>query len=401
MEKNKKCNATGGKRRRFLPRLVMLVAALIMVLAGMLYLRSASDARVQRNELMTPREIAASNEMTTDEKVEAILSQLTLTEKIGQLVVFGISGKEADQDVSYVLSQFHYGGVVLFSRNIDTVSQVKALNERLQELGGQKVPMFICIDEEGGKVSRLAKLQLAAPAPLEIGSAGDPDRARESAELTGSRLKELGINVDFAPVADLGSLGGTRHFSQEPMQAAAFVNKACDGYRAAGIICSLKHFPGIGKGQSDSHNDSVVVEASKAVLYEEDLVPFTRVFSSHSHDGMMVMVSHVTYPYLTDKKPASISSEIMDKMLRQELGFEGIIITDDMEMGAVDKYYSNRQKGVAAIKAGADIVMMCHSYQHAEDMYMGILEAVKAGEISEARIDGSVRRVLRAKLKNI
>lgn len=380
-------------------RLMFLVLALVLVIGGMSYLRMGSGASATIPDGMSVHQIADATDMTLEEKTEAILSRLTLTEKVGQMVAFGINGQEADQNVAFALSQFHYGSVVLFDRNMSTISQVKKLTGDLQRMGGDKLPMFICIDEEGGVVSRMKDVLQPPPAPLDIGNTGNPDRARESAENISLRLRAMGINVNFAPVADLGSLGRGRHFSHDPQQAADFVSKACDGYQEAGMLCSLKHFPGIGKGQTDSHNDSVVVDVSRDTLYKEDMIPFQQALSSHSHDGIMVMVSHVTYPQLADGRPASISQEIMKELLRERLGFRGVIITDDLEMGAIDKYYSNREKGLAAVKAGADMVMMCHDYQHAEEMYMGILDAVKSGELSEDRINESVRRIIRAKLK--
>ena len=215
-----------------------------------------------------------------------------------------------------------------------------------------------------------------------------------------ARLKRLGINVAFAPVADIGS-GKGRSYSDDPQVVADFVAAAADGYTQRGMIYALKHFPGIGRGQVDSHDELSSIKASRSELEQSDLVPFQQAIEQQSAENYFILVSHYIYPALAKDHPASPSHAVMTDLLRPALGYEGVIITDDMEMGALAKHKPYRQMGVDAILAGADMVMMCHEYQHQQDVYMGILEAVKSGKISEERLDESVRRVLKMKLTHL
>jgi len=339
--------------------------------------------------------------VSEDERVELILQSMTLTERLGQMMIVGIHGKEVNEDILYQLRQFHFGGVILFDRNMESLAQVHKLTGDLQSMSEEKVPLFIAIDEEGGDVVRMEDCLNPPPAQRELGLSGNPELAENSAVEISEKLRSIGINVNFAPVADIGDLGsaGSRYFSQDPYITADFVAAAANGYEKQGIYYSLKHFPGIGKGETDSHFDSVVIKMSKGELLKEDILPFKRIIDEHDIRNFFVMVSHSTYPEISGNAPAAFSSEIMSGLLRQELGFDGVILTDDLEMGAVAKYNGFRNMGVLAVEAGADVVMVCHDYEHETDVYMGLLEAVKDGKLSEERINESVRRVIRMKLR--
>lgn len=163
----------------------------------------------------------------------------------------------------------------------------------------------------------------------------------------------------------------------------------------------MKHFPGIGKGKVDSHIESSSINASKETLLNEDIAPFATLIKESNPDNYFILVSHLKYLALDEEYPASLSSKIMTDLLRNKLGYKGIIITDDMEMGAVANHNDFRSIGVDSVKAGADIVLICHEYEHEQDIYMGILDAVKAGEISQERIDESVKRIVKMKLLHL
>ena len=347
---------------------------------------------------------ASSPEMpqTIDEQAAAIVSDMTLTEKVGQMVMIGVHGTDIDEDSQYMLRQFHIGGVILFDRNLESAAQTKAFVQHLQdyaqgEEAHQKVPLFIGIDEEGGDVVRGSAF---LPPPLsqqEIGATGEPAQAGASAERTARALHALGINMNFAPVVDVGS-PDRRSFSTDAATVAAFAEKAADGYESEGMLYTLKHFPGLGKGRVDSHQEVSTVDASKETLEKEDLVPFRKLIAAKAPENYAILVSHLIYPALDGENSASQSRAIMTDLLRGELGYEGIILTDDMEMGAVAHHVPYRQLGARAVKAGADIVLICHEYAHEEDIYMGLLEAVQQGDIAEAQIDASVQRIVKAKL---
>lgn len=332
---------------------------------------------------------------TLDEQVEEIVASMTLPEKVGQLVMIGIHGTEITDDSRYMLNQYHIGGVILFDRNLQSAEQTQKLNGDLQQQAG-KVPLFIAVDEEGGIVVRGKGFITPPPSAQSLGQTGDNTQAEAWAQKTGNRLQELGFNVNFAPVADVGN--SSREYSSDPQVTAKFVAAAAQGYESAHVIYALKHFPGIGRGTVDSHVERSSILVSREDLLAKDIVPFKEIIANHSTENYMVMISHLLYPQLDMNNPASLSPEIQTKLLRQELGYDGIIITDDMEMGAVAKYGDFRSMSVQAVLAGADIVMVCHEYPHETDAYLGLLEAAEKGTISPERLNESVKRIVKMKL---
>ena len=391
-----------GKKAKRRLIVVGVLAFLLAVLGGGIYasrmISNAPEAAARNTSVAEGRN--EKRQLTLDEQVDEVISSMSTTEKIGQLLMIGVQGTKADEDSLYVLHQFHYGGIILFDRNLESKGQTKALIEDLQAGADEKLPMFIAIDEEGGIVVRGKDFITPPPSQEKVGSLGDAGRARKLARDTAAELKELGINVNFAPVADVGS-GDGRSYSKEPYETLKFVKAAGEGYKEGGIFYALKHFPGIGRGMVDSHKEISEIEASESDLKKTDLVPFREMFNDTEKGkslDYMVMVGHLKYPAIDPEHPASLSDKIISGLLRKEMGYEGLIITDDLEMGAISNHQTFRQAGPAAILAGADIVLVCHEYEHAEDAYMGIYEAVKSGQISEARLEESVKRVVKAKL---
>ena len=338
--------------------------------------------------------------LTIDEKVDQIVASMSQTEKLGQMVMIGIQGTKVDDDSLYMLNQYHMGGVILFDRNMESLEQVKQLTSDLQAQSNEKVPLFIGIDEEGGDVVRMAEKLTPPPSQKEIGATGDIEQAKTWAIKTAKSLKDIGINVNFAPVADVGS-NDKRSYSTDANTVIDFVRAATKGYQQENIIYSLKHFPGIGKGKVDSHVDSSNIDASKDTLMAEDILPFKTIIDKNQPNDYFILVSHLKYLALDEEYPASLSSKIMTDLLRNELGYKGIIITDDMEMGAVANHNDFRSIGVNAVKAGADIVLVCHEYEHQQEVYLGLLNAVNSGEISQERIDESVKRIIKVKLLHL
>jgi beta-N-acetylhexosaminidase len=332
---------------------------------------------------------------TLDDKVDAIVADMSLPEKVGQMVMIGVYGTEINDDSRYMLNQYHIGGVIFFDRNLQSAEQTKKLTADLQAQA-DKVPLFIAIDEEGGTVARGKGFIEPPPSAQSLGQTGDNTQAESWAQKTGTRLKDLGINVNFAPVADVGT--NPREFSTDGRTVAKFVAAAAQGYESAHVIYTLKHFPGIGRGQVDSHIDKSEIPAAKDELMAQDLVPFKEIIANHSPENFMIMVSHLIYPALDKDHTASLSAEVQTKLLRQELGFNGVIVTDSLGMGAVSKYGEFRNLGVQAVQAGADIALVCHEYAHETDVYLGILEAAEKGIISEERINESVKRIVKMKL---
>lgn len=382
------------KRNKFVLGAVCMVVMVVAVFAACYAVFSENE-----NSEAQGKESVAAKELTLDEKVDVILSTMYNEEKIGQMVMMGIHGEDVTDDSLFMLHQYHIGGVILFDRNMSSREQVTNLNAHLQEQAYEKLPLLIAVDEEGGRVARMKEALPPPPAQSYLGSLGEPKEAYNSVYNIANELKAMGFNVNFAPVADVGA--GDRNFSDDPSVVADFVQEAVNGYQAAGMICSLKHFPGLGRGENDTHMDSVVVNADFETINNSDMLPFKNIVANGSLNNYMVMVSHITYPLFAGNTPASVSPVIMKDILRSQLGYQGVIITDDLEMGAIANYYGFRRVGVEAVKAGADMVLVCHEYQHEADVYLGILEALQNGEISQADIDASVRRILKLKLQNI
>lgn len=375
------------------------IVIIIVIILAILGINNRSIFNDDEQVIQDKQQIKQEN-LTIDEKVDKTVASMSQTEKLGQMVMIGIQGTKVDDDSLYMLNQYHMGGVILFDRNMDSPEQVKQLTSDLQAQSNEKVPLFIGIDEEGGDVVRMAEKLTPPPSQKEIGATGDIEQARTWAIKTAKSLKDMGINVNFAPVADVGS-NDKRSYSTDTNTVIDFVRAATKGYQQENIIYSLKHFPGIGKGKVDSHVDSSNIDVVKEVLMTEDIIPFKTIIDENDPNDYFILVSHLKYPALDEEYPASLSSKIMTDLLRNELGYKGIIITDDMEMGAVANHNDFRSIGVNAVKAGADIVLVCHEYEHQQEVYLGLLDAVNSGEISQERIDESVKRIIKVKLLHL
>lgn len=379
-------------------RIIGIVIIIVIILA-ILGINNRNIFNGDEQVIQDKHQIKQEN-LTIDKKVDQIVASMSKTEKIGQMVMIGIQGTKVDDDSLYMLNQYHMGGVILFDRNMESPEQVKQLTSDLQAQSNEKVPLFIGIDEEGGDVVRMAEKLTPPPSQKEIGATGDIEQAKTWAIKTAKSLKDMGINVNFAPVADVGS-NDKRSYSTDTNTVIDFVRAATKGYQQENIIYSLKHFPGIGKGKVDSHVDSSSIDVTKEILMAEDIIPFKTIIDENDPNDYFILVSHLKYPALDEEYPASLSSKIMTDLLRYELGYKGIIITDDMEMGAVANHNDFRSIGVKAVKAGADIVLVCHEYEHQQEVYLGLLDAVNSGEISQERIDESVKRIIKVKLLHL
>ena len=334
------------------------------------------------------------------EETDRIVDSMTLTEKVGQMVMIGVHGTDVTDDSRYMLHQFHVGGVIFFDRNMDSQEQSRLFIRHLQEEAGQKVPLLIALDEEGGNVARMRDAMPPPPSEQSIGAGGDPAAAGEWAERISEPMKGMGFNVNFAPVADVGA-PRERSYSADARTAAEFVRAAAEGYERAGMLYTLKHFPGIGKATVDPHSDISNITSTLPELMDDDLLPFRAIIEERDPDRYLVMTSHLRFTELDAENAASLSRAVVTDLLRERLGYKGVIITDDMGMGAVAKYGGFREVSEAAVAAGSDIVLVCHEYASQQEAYLGILDAVQQGRISEERINESVRRIVRLKLANL
>ena len=370
------------KGRKGLKRLGFLMALLmaLVVMAG-----CGSDTKPQAKE-----EIWQKTDLTAEQKVDSLLESMSDEEKVGQLILFGMQGTQVNDDVRYMLSEYKMGGIILFDRNMESKEQVAALIQDLQKAARQseKAPLFVAIDQEGGWVARLSSELVKVPAAEQLGQ-GTPAEAAKLALESGKELKSLGLGL-----ADERSYGTTA------AEVIPFVKAVGNAYHEAGLIYSLKHFPGIGRTVTDLHKEGNTIDASADELWATDLKPFETIIQSVNNDDYMVMVSHAVYSNLDETMPASLSKVIMQDFLRQKLGYKGVIITDDMEMGAVANHYSFGDMSVKAVNAGVDIVLIGQEYNHAIEGYNAILKAVRSGDISKDRLNDAVRHILMLKISH-
>ena len=338
--------------------------------------------------------------------VEQCLSRMSLEQKVGQLFIFPPEQFEhlnpvfsLTQSTSDALAQYPVGGFCYFGANLKSTEQVAALLADTQALAKDAgLPgFFLAVDEEGGNVARCASRlgTTKFPPMMELASEGDPQLIYAAYQTIAKDISQFGFNVNFAPVADLplaglGSEIGDRAFSRDPTIAAEMLAQAVIATREQRVASVLKHFPGHGGVVGDSHNNSAILNRTMDQLREHELIPFIAGIGAGAD---MVMVSHATVRGIGDTLPASLSPTI-GSLLRDELGYDGIIITDALRMQSVSNNYTSTQLAELCIAAGADILLLP---QHATNTFSAMVELVKEGRITTERIDQSVRRVLRVK----
>lgn len=368
----------------------------ILVVISVIICGCFGEGRVVTADMRGGGNSVAGIEAPKPNPIEEALQSMTLEEKIGQMVMVGFYGTELNDDIRYLLNTFHFGGVIFFDRNLESVVQAKKLADDIQAYSGQKYPLLIALDEEGGRVARGKDFLEPAPSQEEIGLSGDVSAATYWARYNAGLLRSVGVNVNFAPVADVGSRD-TRSFGDDAQAVAEFVEAAARGYEAENFLYTLKHFPGIGRSKIDPHQEVSSVEVGRGVLEAEEFVPFRKIIGGHDNSKFMIMVGHLKYDALDAETSASLSRAVMTELLRGDMGFSGVVVTDDLEMGAIKNNVELSTLGVKMILAGGDIALVCHNYESQQIVYDGILSAVRRGEITEARIDESVRRILKLK----
>lgn len=356
-----------------------------------------------------PTQQPAQQPQQTD-PVQQLMETMTLREMVGQLFVVRpqtldpsdtASCTQVTEKTKENLEQYPIGGIILFAENLVDPDQLSTLLQDYQN--ASDIPLLIAVDEEGGTVARVASNANFEAAKYASASAvaqsGDPEDAKEMGRTIGSYLKRYGFNLDFAPVADVNTnpknpVIGKRAFSSDPQVAADMVAAAVEGFHDAGMLCTLKHFPGHGDTATDSHLGMATTTKTWAELQQAELIPFA---SGIAAGADVVMAAHITTPNITgDDTPASLSYELLTEKLRGELGFEGVICTDALEMQAITKYYTPEQAAVQALEAGADILLIPADLTEA---FEGVLKAVEDGTISQQRLEESVYRILTLKQK--
>lgn len=346
-------------------------------------------------------ESVAQSELSPEEKVDKLVANMSDADKVGQLLMIGIHGKTLNDDAKFMLNEYRVGGIILFDRNMESKDQVKTLIADINKAGKSAglTPLFLGIDQEGGAVARMEDQLIKVPPAEELGKA-PIEQAASLAKQSGAELKDLGFNINFAPVADLGLTYG-RSYSTNPDEVVRYAGAVGKAYDEAGLWYSYKHFPGIGKTDVDLHADTSIVPVSRETLLSEDTKVFVDLIKQSKPNTYTIMVSHAMYPQIDSDYPASLSKAIITDWLRKDMGYNGVVVTDDMDMGALAKHYTFGDMAVQSILAGSDILLVCHEYEHMQEAYNGLMKAVKDGRISKERLDESVKRILLMKMSKI
>jgi beta-N-acetylhexosaminidase len=333
---------------------------------------------------------------------------MTLQEKVGQMLLLGWQGKNADSVNSHakkLIDELAVGGVIVFTRNAGAPEELKEALNQLQTRAAARglPPLFVSIDQEGGRVSRLAPPHyVMPPSGREIGMTGDSQQARQAAKSIADVIKPLGFNWDFAPVLDIDNnphnpVIGERSYSNDPQTVAAMGVAAIQGFQDdGGILACGKHFPGHGDTDTDSHLALPTIRHPRAHLDQVELVPFRAAISAGLE---AIMTAHILFPEIDPDRPATLSPDILTGLLREEMGFSGLIITDCLEMKGVASEWGSPQAAVMAVQAGADLLLCCHTWETQWAIREALVQAVQDHLISEDRIDGSLERIVSAKRK--
>ncbi len=414
------------KRNQLIAIIVVIVVGLALVAGGILGVtqlmkqlndkKHTEELQAQLAELadsepaVVEAPVEEPQELTSDDYLNQIadscIAEMSLENKVAGLFMVtpeALTGVDtviqAGDTTKQKLSEYPVGGLVYFSKNIKSADQLKEMLDTTRNT--MIYPVFLAVDEEGGSVSRVAGAGLADDVGdmSEIGSTCDPEKAKEAGTTIGTYLSQFGFNVDFAPVADVVSAEnaviGNRSFGSDPNVVGTMVAAEVQGLQESGVSACLKHFPGIGDTTTDTHDEKAVSEKTLEDMQQTDLPAFQ---SGIDAGADFVMVSHMSLPNVVgDDTPCSLSGAVISDLLRNQLGYNGIVITDALDMSAITDSYSSAEAAVKAIEAGADMLLMPENF---EEAYQGVLDAVQNGTISEDRINESLKRIYRVKYRD-
>lgn len=331
-------------------------------------------------------------------------TQLTLKQQTGQMLVSGFPGITLNSEVEELIGTYHVGGFILFERNFEHPEQLAELIADLQAFAskaGAPAPLFISVDQEGGRVSRLNPPFTRFPEPCCLGLAQSESLAQRFGLALGHELNAVGINMDYAPVLDVNTnpdnpIIGKRAFSNDPDWAGRLGVSFMKGMQEAGVLPVGKHFPGHGDTSLDSHLALPTVDRANEILEQVELVPFQQAIQ---HGLDVIMTAHVIYHAWDDKNTATFSPMILQTILRERLGFKGLVMSDDLEMKAVQDHVNFDLFPTQGLNAGLDLFLICHDTEKVKALQNRMIEDVESGQIAPARIEQSLRRILAVKNK--
>ena len=386
-------------------------------MAGLLCLAMAasvsgcgSSNTVEKPE-QEPEKSSGQETVSVQQQIDGYLEEMTLEEKVAQLFIIqpeaildvgtAVAAGDATREA---IDKYPVGGFIYFGENLQSKEQTQEMLRNVQAYSTERTgfPAFLSVDEEGGTVARVAGTGNFDVPDIgdmaDIGAAGDVDAAKQVGEDIGSYLAELGFNLDFAPVADVlstpeNTVVRKRSFGSDPELVSDMAIAVSDGLEEKGLLSAYKHFPGHGATSADTHKGYAYTDKTLEELEACELIPFQRCIA----DGAkIIMAAHISVPNVTgDDTPTSLSKTMVTDILREKMGYTGLVVTDAMNMGAITEEYTSAEAAVKALQAGVDVVLMPENYQQA---YQGVLDAVADGTLTEERIDESVTRILTVKL---
>ena len=386
-------------------------------MAGLLCLAMAasvsgcgSSNTVEKPE-QEPEKSSGQENVSVQQQIDGYLEEMTLEEKVAQLFIIqpeaildvgtAVAAGDATREA---IDKYPVGGFIYFGENLQSKEQTREMLHNVQAYSTERTgfPAFLSVDEEGGTVARVAGTGNFDVPDIgdmaDIGAAGDVDAAKQVGEDIGSYLAELGFNLDFAPVADVlsnpeNTVVRKRSFGSDPELVSDMAIAVSDGLEEKGLLSAYKHFPGHGATSADTHKGYAYTDKTLEELEACELIPFQRCIA----DGAkIIMAAHISVPNVTgDDTPTSLSKTMVTDILREKMGYTGLVVTDAMNMGAITEEYTSAEAAVKALQAGVDVVLMPENYQQA---YQGVLDAVADGTLTEERIDESVTRILTVKL---
>lgn len=388
--------------KRISKRITVYIILLLMALGLGYYLarRGLTNGIEQPPPLSQKEPPEEPNE--PEDPIRKQIEAMSLEEKVGQLVIVGIDGPEFDDNSKRLIEEYHVGGFIFFKRNLQNSRQMLELLNSLKRANAvNKVPLFLSIDEEGGQVSRLPAEFMKFPASGKVGDLADSKLAYQLGSVLGQVLKSSGFNLNFAPVLDINSnprnpVIGDRSFGSKAELVSSLGIATMQGLQEAKVIPVVKHFPGHGDTSVDSHVGLPILEHDLARLKSVELLPFQEAIENKAE---AIMIAHILLPAIDSEYPSSLSQKIITDILREQMGFEGVVISDDLTMGAIADNYDIGEAAVTAVLAGCDIVLVCHGTENEEKVLQSLLDGVKTGLIPLERIEDSLYRILSLKEK--
>lgn len=388
-------------KRRFLLAFITLIALLLMIGCSKINKINNQPTKPD-NEDTNPSEENDPRLTSDGDPVKDQISGMTLDEKIGQMVMSGVDGYTISDTTIDMIKNYHVGGFIILGENIKSANQLLDLVNSLKTANsGNNIPLLLSIDEEGGRIDRMPGEFKRLPANKDVGKVNNSEFSYKLGSIISEELNSFGFNMDFAPVLDINSnpnnpVIGDRSFGSDPDKVAKLGIMTMKGIGSGKIIPVVKHFPGHGDTSMDSHVGLPSLNHDIKRLEDFELIPFAQAIKSQAD---AIMVAHILLPKIDPKYPASMSKTIINDILREDLNFDGVVITDDMTMGAVTKNYNIGDAAVKSVNAGSDIILVCHGYDNEVSVVNVLKKAVQNGIITEERVNQSVYRILRLKGK--